>query len=313
MLSRFSRTSCAMALAACACSAGAQSIDDTVRAANLGTGYAQMLNLATTPALSAASYDVGHGDPRTSIDVTRLPWQGKLATLAPGVDVSWRVAASYLRIKDSLHFELASLPAGVDTRWTAYGASAGLVASIALAPGWSVEPGLDVAVTRLENSASYSGAAEPLRPVLDNRLFNWTTDAWLATPGVALQWQEASPERRMRVRGSLAWSWISSFSESSDVLAFREQAGVYAVRGEYAAPTGLSFMQRPLDWVAVAGYSGFFGANRDALGFSAVAEVGLGLEAPWIAGKPDNNVRISGSYLFGPSVRGWTVGVGLAF
>jgi hypothetical protein len=72
--------------------------------------------------------------------------------------------------------------------------------------------------------------------------------------------------------------------------------------------------QRPLDWVVLAGYAGFFGPNRDALGFTSVAEVGVGVEVPLSKNseKP-KRIRLSASYLFGNNVTGWTIGLGLRY
>jgi hypothetical protein len=71
---------------------------------------------------------------------------------------------------------------------------------------------------------------------------------------------------------------------------------------------------RPISWVAYGSYGGFFGANRNALGFDAFAEVGGGLELPI---KPDvpnaERVRFQAACLFGSGVRGWTVGLGMQY
>ncbi|MBY0439768.1 MAG: hypothetical protein K2W80_16405, partial [Burkholderiales bacterium] len=70
----------------------------------------------------------------------------------------------------------------------------------------------------------------------------------------------------------------------------------------------------PLNWVAYGGYAGFFGANRDALGFSSVTEIGAGLELPTSTGRPQSErARLAAGLLFGPYVRGWTVGVSIQY
>ncbi len=274
-----------------------------------------MLNLATTPDFSAARYDVRGSDPAATIDIMRLPYQSKLASLTPTMDLWWRVAVAYFRVGSDFVFAgpLAQ-PGGVNTRWTAYSGTGGIFASVALGNGFSLEPGVDVSLAHLDNGASYWGVALPLAPRLNNALFNWDTNAWLIAPNMALQWSDISPERRVRVRAHAAWAWIDSFSESSDVIAFRETAGSWSLRGEYAAPLGVQIFERPLDWVAIGRYAGFFGANRDALGFTTVAELGLGIEALLRAGGTEGDrVRVSSGYLFGPGVRGWSIGVGLDF
>ncbi len=87
----------------------AQSVADTVRAGNLGSGYAQMLNLTTTPDFSAARYKVRGSEPSATIDITRLPYQAKLASLTPNADLWWRVAMAYFRVDSDLVFPVLGL------------------------------------------------------------------------------------------------------------------------------------------------------------------------------------------------------------
>jgi hypothetical protein len=69
-----------------------------------------------------------------------------------------------------------------------------------------------------------------------------------------------------------------------------------------------------MSWVAYGSYAGFFGPNRDVLGFDAVAEVGGGLELPVTADAPKaERVRLQAAYLFGSGVRGWTLGLGMQY
>ena len=293
--------------------AAAQSVRDTIASARLGSGYAQLLNLAATPDISAARYEVQDGDTKPSIDVVRLPYEARWLALSGDSDLYWRVAGGYLQTKADLPIEVASSGAGsISGKWSAYSLGGGLLAKFRLGNGFTLAPALDVGVARLDNRASYFGAATALQPLVDGLLFNWRTDAWLVTPSVALDWTRAEADRRTSIRGHSAWSWISSFSESDPVLKFKETAGVYSIRAEHAAPTRMRLLERSLDWVAYGGYAGFFGDNRNALGFTSVAEVGVGMEAPLAtSGKNSNRVRVGASYLFGPSVKGWTISLGL--
>lgn len=88
----------------------------------------------------------------------------------------------------------------------------------------------------------------------------------------------------------------------------------HSLRAEYALPIVLRAFGRPLDWVGYGGYAGFFGANRNALGFTAVAELGAGVELPV---SPDRErserMRLALGDLFGADVKGWTVGVSLQY
>jgi uncharacterized protein YegP (UPF0339 family) len=297
----------------------AQPVSDQVRAqvasARLGSGYAQMINLSATPDLSAASYRLDGTDPDADLDVLRLPYQAKWLPLSTDADLYWNLKAGWLQFAQDFPVNPATDAAGtIGSKWTAYSVGAGMVAKIRLGNGFSLEPALEVALARLQNRASYGGSATSLQPVLDGLLFNWNANAWLVTPGVALDWTDAVAAGTARVRGHVARSWIASFNETDPVQQFREATNIYSVRVEYVQPTAWKTFERPLSWLAYAGYAGFFGANRDVLGFDAVAELGGGLEFPLAPGAPQaERLRVQAAYLVGSGVRGWTVGLGLQY
>jgi len=292
-----------------------QQVRDAVVGARLGAGYAGLLNLAATPDISAATYHVTNPELATDIDVLRVPYEHRLATLSSKADLYWKVAGAYLTSKQDLPMSIPPFaPGSIDSKWTAYSLTGGLSAKIALGSGFTLVPGLDLSVARLENSADYMGGATLLQPFLDNLLFNWHTNAYLVTPNLGLVWNLVEADRRINVGAHVSWSWISSFDASDSALKFNETMGVYSIRADYAAPTGMKVFQRPLDWVVLTSYAGFFGGNRDALGFTSVAEVGAGVEIPISKNLANpKRVRISASYLFGDHVTGWTVGLGLRY
>jgi hypothetical protein len=292
---------------------------DQVRAqiasARLGAGYAQMINLSATPDLSAASYRIHSIDPSAKLDVLRLPYEAKWFALSPDADLDWRVAAGWLQFKQEFPYATPSATDGnIGSRWTAYSAGAGLGAKYRLGNGLTLEPAIDFGLARLDNRASYNGEATALQPFLDGLLFNWNASAWLVTPSVALGWTAPLASGIATVRGHVARSWIGSFGETDPVQHFNEAANIYSLRAEYLQPTAWKLFDRALAGVAYAGYAGFFGANRDALGFDAVTEVGVGLELPIAADRSRaERARLAAAYLFGPGVEGWSIGVNLQF
>ncbi|AMO23717.1 autotransporter outer membrane beta-barrel domain-containing protein [Ramlibacter tataouinensis] len=295
--------------------AAAQSVRSTIANARLGPGYAQLLNLAATPDISEAHYELTGGDTRPTIDVLRVPFESRWRALSGDSDLYWRIAAGYLEVKDDFPVDAPPGDAGgISSKWSAYSLSGGLVAKIRLAGGFTLEPALDLSAAELDNRTRYSGAATSLQPLLDRILFNWRTNASLVTPNLGLEWKLATPARTVKVRGHLAWSWISSFDESDPVLKFHETAGVYSIRAEHVAPTGMQLAERALHWVVFGGYAGFFGDNRKALGFNSIAQAGAGVEAPLSITRLDSTrVRLGASYLFGSDVKGWTVSLGFEY
>lgn len=307
-------SSLAAAWVSLAADATAQTLVDQVRGqiqgARLGAGYAQIINLSATPDLGAANYTVRGAGTDLSLDVFRVPYQAHWLALSPDTDVYWRLAAGYLRMKQFL----PTLDAGVDSRWTAASATGGLLAKVRLGYGFTLEPALDLGLARLENKADYQGAAFALRPALDGLLFNWQTDAWIATPSLGISWLQTEGGQTLSLRAHVARSWIKSFDATDRVQEFSEAANIYSLRAEYARPSGLRVFDRPLDWIVYSGYAGFFGANKDVLGFDSVGELGVGLEWPLAsASSRATRLRVTAGYFGGEGVRGWNVGMNFVY
>ncbi|WP_144444215.1 hypothetical protein [Caballeronia arationis] len=287
-----------------------------IGAARLGSGYSQILSLTATPDISSAHLDVSDGAVPQSFTVTRIPYEGSLLTFSDRNSIGWRVSGGYFREKDEFPVSGPNGAAGsIASKWSAFSATGGLFLKSKLGYGFTFEPGLDLSVARLLNDALYAGAATSLKPVTDGPLFNWHENAWLITPNAALEWTTSmAPAQTLTIRGHIAWSWVSSFDESDPLLRFRETAGSWSIRSAYSAPTGAQLFARSLNYVVNAGYGGFFGPNRGALGFSTLANIGGGFELPLSRENTQSKrLRAGAAYLFGPHVNGWTVSVGLRY
>lgn len=296
----------------------AQSASVTDVGVRLAPAYAQMLNLTLVPDISTARYTVDDGRNAMVVDVTRFPVAFKLKPLGDNADLYARATGGRLEARATFPVTFfgpgGATTGGVATRWTAYGLSAGLGAKVRLGQGFTVEPALDVGVTRLVNGADYSGSGVLLQPVFDGTLFNWGADAWVATPQLGFAWKSDTPGRDLQVQGHVAWSRIASYGESVPAHRFNESAGVWSLRGAYSVPTRWRALDRPLEGVVYGGYSGFFGPHRSALGFSSVSEIGLGVQAPLAtSSEQSRRLRVGASYLFGPHLRGWAVSFGMNY
>lgn len=289
-------------------------VRDVIDQAPLGAVYAGLLNLGASPDLSAASYHVTGQEVDTDIDLLRVPLESPLAALPGGV-LKWKAAGSYLRSSDVFPMDVPPFaPGAIDSTWTTFGLTGGLFGEFPLGGGFTIAPGIDLNVARLESDADYSGGAKLLKPYVDGPLFNWHTESFLAAPNLRLTWSREEAGHRIGVDGHASWSRITSFRESDSMLDFTETMGTYSLRADYAAPAGMTLLARPVDWVVLAGYSGFWGTNRNALGFETVAEVGAGIEVP-VSKTPEKQTRarLTCSSLFGEDIRGWSAGFGLRF
>jgi hypothetical protein len=309
------RVSLGVLLLAATLPAAGQSIDSAISGANLGPGYAQLLNLTSAPDISTAHYKVRTEPDDLYIQVGRLTHEERWRALSENVDLFWRGGGGYSRMRAKFPTGTPSTGAGlVDSTWWAVGLTAGLLAKVRLDDEFTLLPAFDVGVARLENHTKYSGSATSLQPFLDGRLFGWGADATLLTPNIGLEWLRKHDDRVTTVRLHAAWSRIATYGEADPALKFREGGGVMSIRGEHVAPTTLRVMERPLRWVVFGGHSSFFGPNRAVLGFPSVSEFGLGLELPLMAGDAaSKRVRFAGSYLVGPNVHGWSVALSMQY
>jgi len=256
--------------------------------ARLGAGYAQMVGIAAVPGISTANYDIDSEVGSPTLDVIRLPYEHRWRPLSDKTDLYWKVSGGYMRLDNDFLLDVFRPADGnISSKWTGYSAGAGVLAKVGLGEGFVLVPEIDFALARLKNSASYGGAASVLQPSFDGLLFNWGLNAWLVTPSIGLEWGANVYDGKLSTRGRVARSWISSFDEPDPVLAFNEAVNIYSISADYTRAAGWHPFDRQLSWVLRAGYFGFFGPNRDALGFDAVIEIGGGFEIPIAADAPE--------------------------
>jgi hypothetical protein len=289
-----------------------EQVRQTILGDRLGVGYAQMITLTSTPDISDANYRVRGENNEARISVLRLPYESRLVDLTADDALYWRMAAGYMTVKldNAVTFSLPQGDGGANTQWTAYSGSAGLVAKFRVADGFSIEPAIDAGLARLTNEAQYFSVAQLFQPELDKLLINWATDEWIVTPNIAVAWTPTIDTRELELRAHVAYSRIASFS-SDLVQGFNEWTGVFSVIVAYGIPTNQRVFDRALRYSVTAGYSGFFGPKRDALGFDSVTRVGVGVGLRFGTGSDRRYLQLDAAYLFGPQLTGWVIELGL--
>ena len=294
--------------------ANAQNLRNTISNANLGSGYAHFLHITSESTLSSATYDVRSGNNDTSYSIYRLPWEASLFRGPKQIALLGRFHAGFITVGNDFELSPTSLgPGTIAADWYVASASGGLGLRIPLVWGLSIKPSFDAGLARLESQAKYFGSATNLQPLLDGLLFRWKSYAYFLTPSLRAEWERSWDRHKLYVTSRLAGSWMKSFAESDEVVAFSEPAYGYNLRGEWIEALPFTFLERTFSAVFLAGFAGFFGPNRDVLGFSYVGEVGGGMQAPIFLRYPNlPALRVSGSYLRGDGVSGWTIGASLA-
>ena len=243
----------------------------SLRNSDIGAGYAQMLHFFLDPSISVSRLEDDDG---TEYDIFKAPVQFEI----PVEDRAWQVVVrgtlSHARADNS--FTLLD-DEEIDGTWKAVSGQLGLGVLVPAGEHLSWLVAGQYGISRMENSADYKGgfSEEFLAPILDGILFNWETNAHIASITGGLDYRRRLVDRYdLRLVARYTFSHIASYSESRDLPSFDADTGTLAFKADLEHPLGASVIGRPLFGVVHLGATAFTGPTRDALGFSHFYELG---------------------------------------
>jgi len=107
---------------------------------------------------------------------------------------------------------------------------------------------------------------------------------------------------------------LNSFGGTTEGLEGHSETNTASVWARWRAPTGTSYLQRPLRYVLEASHTAFFGPQRGALGFNDLSSIGAGIELDTSAYPVVvTRTRLVGRYIFGQNVNGFSLGLAVSF
>jgi hypothetical protein len=107
---------------------------------------------------------------------------------------------------------------------------------------------------------------------------------------------------------------LNSFGGTTEELEGHSETNTASVWARWRAPTGTSYLQRPLRYVLEASHTAFFGPQRGALGFNDLSSIGAGIELDTSAYPVVvTRTRLVGRYIFGQNVNGFSLGLAVSF
>lgn len=268
----------------------------------LFAGYAGLLMLASSPELSAGQYRVHDGEDRLRIRLVHVP-----------VSMPLRDGDSRLELEPALGYVRAVQPLSlapgeqIESTWSILGLGVGLRASHAISERWSLIGTIRPGIAWLRNDAEAAGSiARFVRDTLRGTVFDWSTWAVTAVATGGVEYRFAAGAWDASARGRIMHGWIKSMTDRP-LLAFEETASIAAADIAASRPSTAPIFGRQFEWLARAGYFRNFGANRRALGYDAIAEIGGGVAWP-IAGLR-RRIALSMTVGVGDNVRSLSVGL----
>ncbi|ASG22939.1 hypothetical protein [Nitrospirillum viridazoti] len=296
----------------------AEAIRDAVReqlkAEDIGHGFETLGVFGGTPDASAARY--------SSNEITLHGYKLPITHSFRDKDDTDSVAP-YLEV--TLGYETAwhQTALGADTgapdvvkeNYKSYSALGGFGLDIPIGGSTSVRPVALGGYTRIRGSGEFAGPnADLLRESTGGILTSMRIDSFLAGGGVEVLHERALAD-------GLRLHLMGRFSEFADIpsrvsdpsLKSTGSFGFATVNAQLDGPLGHLFAD-DLRWIAFSRGNILIGSQQDFLGFDKFLEVGGGLEVvtPHL-GYGIEGVTLRGSAIIGNGVRGWTIGLGLAF
>jgi len=131
---------------------------------------------------------------------------------------------------------------------------------------------------------------------------------------VMLDYTSHRPAREIDVEWRLTGVRMESVGNTSSDVRGRADTLNTNLWGRWRAPTGYTWLQRPLRYVLEGAHSTFFGAQAGILGFNHLTSLGVGLELDSSAYDIYvTRARVVGRYVFGQNVRGFSIGLAVSF
>ncbi|KPK49788.1 MAG: hypothetical protein AMS22_13195 [Thiotrichales bacterium SG8_50] len=274
-----------------------------------GVDYAFLFLMSLSPDFAAANYTINNDNGAdVSVSIYRLPFRVDLmANSTQKLQLEGTVAYQQTR-------QLVPTFPGenIDSKWTNYGGSLGLLYEQQLTDHLRFTPSLRAGVAGMNNRATYNGALTNLiKDQYEGTLVNWKTNASLTSFGLGLSYDWSLRDRPSHLNADIYHVLVDSFGESNAAIKFSESANMLAIKADMIFPTNLTIAEKRLDLVLLLGTNTFFGENRDTLGYTTSYQFGIGSELPFSwQNKTRGHVRLSGQVLWAENMKGWLVRFG---
>ena len=270
------------------------------------------VNISTAPGLDGATFSVDEPGRDSELIRGSLGYASDLTLKDYVLDAYWGISLAYGSLDDQvdvLDAQGRPIRLDVDRSILSLRGSAGL--SLPITQHFTLRPYLSLAVSQLETQSKVSDLGGNV--MLSEVWLDTEVDA-LSTSGTL----EATYDRwfntgRVEIKGQYTAAYTDTFngtSEGLDTWGWNETA---IARVRYSNATGWHTRNKPWRWNTYATHTRFIGLDKQALGFNAYSEIGVGLDfevnirpLDWFGLR---FIGLKAGYIFGDGVDGFSVGL----
>ncbi|WP_297575629.1 autotransporter domain-containing protein [uncultured Deefgea sp.] len=202
----------------------------------------------------------------------------------------------------------------IPLKWTSVSGTGGIGWDFPLAENWVLRPIVNFS---LGTVASDLKIANWWINYKTGKEFNFFDKGSMNVYGLGgalmLDYELVKPEYEVDLELRLSQVHLKTFKTDAAVSgsATSQTANLWT---RYRAPTGLTFLSRPLRYVLEASHSHYYGDQAGVLGFDYLSTVGLGFEVDSSAHAVFvTRTRFLMRYMFGPNVSGSGMSIAMSF
>ncbi|SEA14688.1 autotransporter domain-containing protein [Rubrimonas cliftonensis] len=310
-------TACAVAVAAGAAAAAAEAqevVSGALMDAKLrsrANGVLQVLSFTAIPDSTASALSISSDD--TGDPHFRQTQLGGAFTVSERTPIYLEGFIGATRYDPEFVFSGGESTRSVPTRWSGVTATGGVGYDFDIGANWVFRPIVNTMLGYMASDLKLltfviDRQADPDLDFIDG-------GDLLAVGGggsVMLDYEHRSAAYDADIELRFTSLFVRSFG--GDAVEGQAHGQTAALWTRLRYPTGLRAFDAPVRLVVEGAHSSFFGANRGALGFTDLSQVGLGIEFDTESkGVILTRTRLVGRYVFGRNVSGFGVGLGVSF
>ncbi|MCB9914952.1 MAG: hypothetical protein H6828_07355 [Planctomycetes bacterium] len=305
--------------------AGAQDLEalrellrDQLESSHFAGGLLTLVMFSNEFAVTGAQYSIEDGY-ATELRTLILPWHTTLrpgGADAPGLyleGVAGRITA-WQHVDDVWAGDLPGAETEVGTRWRSDSVLAGVGVELPLGEELTLTPIVHLGISHYENDTQYLGpGAATTAALLDGLAFNWDGYAWTRGLAARVDWgRPVGDALELDVVGRYDLRWADSFHESDRAQAFSVRGQTASLHGELSGPTGLRVLDGALGWRATLAERSQL--EDDLFGNRHLVMIGGALELDGTgAWSVPGTAVLSGAWITGPDLEGWSLGLSWSF
>lgn len=223
--------------------------------------------------------------------------------------------AAYMRYDPKFVATNGSETQTIPLKWNSLALTGGVGWDFFITPELKLRPIFNFALGQVASDLSLAARYLEIR---FDRNFDFLDGGYLNAYGLGgslmLDYELVRPDYEVDVELRYTNIRLQSFGGTSDAVKGAADAEAASLYARYRAPTGLTFLQRPLRYVLEAANTTYLGDQRGILGFDYLSSVGVGLEVDSSAYDVFvTRTRLVARWAFGDNVRGFALGLAMSF